>query len=203
MSCAKLPGHKIKTFMRPTLRNSLLLLILSGTAPAFAQEVGDWAHYGGDEFGQRYSPLSEIDRNNVKRLEEVWVHHTGELGEGFARADKLAFEATPILIDATLYLTTPTNIVIALDAATGVESWRYDAKIDRGKHYSESTSRGVSAWREPYPKAAGVCTYAAGCGLTGLSALEVPPFSAMLKKYSQRCPNSCSSTCDAEGSPSP
>jgi len=158
MSCAKLPGHKIKTFMRPTLRNSLLLLILSGTAPAFAQEVGDWAHYGGDEFGQRYSPLSEIDRNNVKRLEEVWVHHTGELGEGFARADKLAFEATPILIDATLYLTTPTNIVIALDAATGVESWRYDAKIDRGKHYSESTSRGVSAWREPYPKAAGVCT---------------------------------------------
>jgi len=144
--------------MRRSLRISLSLLAMAASVVAFAQEVGDWAHYGGDEFGQRYSPLSEIDRNNVKRLEEVWVHHTGELGEGFARADRLAFEATPILIDATLYFTTPTNIVIALDAATGVESWRYDARIDRGKRYSESTSRGVSAWREPYPKAAGVCT---------------------------------------------
>lgn len=144
--------------MRSTFRISLLALTLSGIVAAFGQEVGDWAHYGGDEFGQRYSPLGEIDRNNVSRLEQVWVHHTGELGDGFARADKLAFEATPILIDATLYLTTPTNIVIALDAATGVERWRYDPKIDRAKRYAESTSRGVSAWREPYPKAAGVCS---------------------------------------------
>ena len=144
--------------MRPTFRNSLLPLALIGATSAFAQEVGDWAHYGGDEFGQRYSPLTEIDRSNVGELEKVWVHHTGELGEGFARPDKLAFEATPILIDATLYLTTPTNIVIALDAATGVERWRYDPMIDRNKRYSESTSRGVSAWREPYPKAAGVCS---------------------------------------------
>jgi quinoprotein glucose dehydrogenase len=70
----------------------------------------------------------------------------------------MAFEATPILIDATLYLTTPTDIVIAIDAASGAESWRYDPKIDRSKRYAEATSRGVSAWREPYPKAAGVCT---------------------------------------------
>jgi quinoprotein glucose dehydrogenase len=144
--------------MRRTLGNSLCLLAIGTSVAAFAQDAGDWAQYGGDEFGQRYSPLIEIDRDNVARLEVAWVHHTGELGEGFARADKMAFEATPILIDATLYITTPTNIVIALDAATGTESWRYDPKIDRDKRYSEATSRGVSAWREPYPKAAGVCT---------------------------------------------
>ena len=103
-------------------------------------------------------PSSEIDRGNVTGLEQAWVHRTGELGEGFAGAEKMAFEATPILIDATLYLTTPTNIVIALDAANGAERWRFDPRIDRSKRYSEATSRGVSAWREPYPKAAGVCT---------------------------------------------
>jgi quinoprotein glucose dehydrogenase len=144
--------------MRQTLWNSLSLLAIGASVAALAQDAGDWTHYGGDEFGQRYSPLDEIDRNNVARLEEAWVHHTGELGEGFARADKMAFEATPILIDATLYLSTPTNIVIALDAATGMERWRFDPGIGRDKRYSEATSRGVSAWREPYPKAAGVCT---------------------------------------------
>jgi quinoprotein glucose dehydrogenase len=144
--------------MSQTLRKSLYLIAIGTSAAAVGQDAGDWAQYGGDEFGQRYSPLDEIDRNNVARLEEAWVHHTGELGEGFARADKMAFEATPILIDATLYLSTPTNIVIALDAATGMERWRFDPGIGRDKRYSEATSRGVSAWREPYPKAAGVCT---------------------------------------------
>lgn len=144
--------------MRRTLRMLPPSLAIAASAAVSAQDASDWAHYGGDEFGQRYSSLSEVDRGNVTELEEAWIHRTGELGEGFAGAEKMAFEATPILIDATLYLTTPTSIVIALDAATGAERWRFDPKVDRSKRYSEATSRGVSAWREPYPKAAGVCT---------------------------------------------
>src|SRR5690606_6024568 len=77
-----------------------------------------------------------------------WTYRTGELGAGFARADKLSFEATPILIDDTLYLSTPTDIVIALDATTGRERWRHDPQIARDVHYSEATSRGVSAWTD-------------------------------------------------------
>jgi quinoprotein glucose dehydrogenase len=142
--------------MRRTLP-TLLAGLVTASPIVSAQDAGDWAHYGGDEFGQRYSTLSEVDRDNVSELEEAWIHRTGELGEGFAGVDKMAFEATPILIDATLYLTTPTNIVIALDAASGAERWRFDPQVDRGKRYSEATSRGVSAWREPSPKAAGVC----------------------------------------------
>jgi quinoprotein glucose dehydrogenase len=142
--------------MRRTLPAFLSALVIA-PATVSAQEASDWAHYGGDEFGQRYSTLSEIDRGNVTELEEAWIQRTGELGEGFASAHKMAFEATPILIDATLYLTTPTNILIALDGASGEERWRFDPKIDRTKRYAEATSRGVSAWREPYPKAAGVC----------------------------------------------
>ncbi len=143
--------------MAPALRTFSLLLPLLLLGTASAQEASDWEHYGGDDFGQRYSTLTEIDRDNVAGLEQVWVYRTGELGGGFARADKLAFEATPILIDATLYLSTPTNIVIALDASTGKERWRYDPQIDRKGHYAEATSRGVSAWRDGPARFAGVC----------------------------------------------
>jgi quinoprotein glucose dehydrogenase len=111
-----------------------------------AEEPGDWPYYGGDEFGQRFSPLDEITRENVATLEVAWTYRSGELGKGFARRNAMAFEATPIHIENTLYLSTPTNIVIALDAATGVERWRYDPHIDRSVHYAEATSRGVSYW---------------------------------------------------------
>jgi len=140
-----------------TPRTLLLCLSLTYLATAFAQEASDWEHYGGDDFGQRYSTLTEIDRDNVGKLKQAWVYRTGELGEGFARADKLAFEATPILVQSTLYLSTPTNIVIALDASTGKERWRYDPRIDRKRRYAEAASRGVSAWHESPAKAAGVC----------------------------------------------
>ncbi len=143
--------------MGPALRTFLLMLPLLLLGTAVAQEASDWEHYGGDDFGQRYSTLTEIDRDNVAGLEQAWVYRTGELGEGFARADKLAFEATPILIEGTLYLSTPTNILIALDASTGKERWRYDPRIDRKARYAEATSRGVSAWRDGPARAAGVC----------------------------------------------
>src|SRR6185312_7155499 len=67
---------------------------------------------------------------------------------GFARADHLSFEATPVLAFGSLFLETPTNIVIALDPETGRERWRYDPHTDRSRHYSDTTSRGVSVWEE-------------------------------------------------------
>lgn len=109
-------------------------------------DEAQWGWYGGDPGGNRHSPLAQINRENVERLEIAWTYRTGELGAGFARADKLAFEATPILVRDSLFLSTPTNIVIALDPATGKQRWRYDPKIDRTRRYSEATSRGVSSW---------------------------------------------------------
>lgn len=116
-----------------------------------------WGWYGGDEGGNRYSQLAIIDRDNVAQLRPAWTFRTGELGAGFARADKLSFEATPILIDDTLYLSTPTDIVIALDAASGRERWRHDPKIARDVHYSEATSRGVSAWTDTAADSSAAC----------------------------------------------
>ena len=105
-----------------------------------------WSHYGADDGGNRYSPLAQVNATNVGELTVAWTYRTGELGAGFARADRLAFEATPILARNTLYLSTPTSIVIALDPASGRERWRHDPRIPRDRRYAESTSRGVSSW---------------------------------------------------------
>ncbi|HEY6644182.1 pyrroloquinoline quinone-dependent dehydrogenase [Povalibacter sp.] len=118
-----------------------------------ADDDMQWGWYGGDAGGSRYANLRQIDRGNVGKLRVAWTYRTGELGAGFLRPGKLSFETTPILVNGSLYLSTPTNIVIALDPATGRERWRYDPKIPRDRHYSENTSRGVSWWidttREP------------------------------------------------------
>lgn len=107
-----------------------------------------WQYYGGDAGGSRHAASKQITRDNVDQLEIAWTHRTGELGVGFVRAEKLSFEATPILVDDTLYLSTPTNIVIALDARTGKFRWRHDPKIPRHLHYAEATSRGVAWWTD-------------------------------------------------------
>jgi quinoprotein glucose dehydrogenase len=108
--------------------------------------VSDWGYYGGDVLGQRFSTLDQINRGNVSQLAPAWSYRTGELGAGLASAGKLTFEATPVLAFGLLYLETATNIVIALDPETGAPRWRFDPHIDRTRHYSEASSRGVSVW---------------------------------------------------------
>ena len=132
-------------------RFGIALALALGGGAGEVQAMTGWSVYGGDPGGTRYSPLDQIDRGNVGQLEVAWTYRTGELGQGFATRDKLAFEATPILVDGRLYLSTPTDQVVALDPASGRELWRYDPKIDRGRRYAEATSRGVSAWRDPEP----------------------------------------------------
>ena len=121
------------------------ILVLLAARCAFGGD-NDWPAYGRDAGGTRYSPLKQINRENVSQLKAAWTYHTGALQPATARNEKAAFESTPILIDGTLYLTTPFNAVIALDPGTGVEKWKYDPKIDRSHDYSEVTSRGVAAW---------------------------------------------------------
>lgn len=109
---------------------------------------GEWANYGNDPGGMRFSPLKQINTENVKNLKPVWTYHSGELKtyEGTHTARKAAFEATPLMVNGILYFSTPTNRVIALDAATGKERWVYNPEVDLKADYSEITSRGVSKW---------------------------------------------------------
>ncbi len=116
-----------------------------------------WNTYGGDAAGTRFSALKQVTRENVAKLRPVWTYHTGALKPETELNEKAAFEATAILVDGTLYLTTPFNRVIALDPASGAEKWTYDPKVDRSHDYSEVTSRGVAFWSDSKAAADAPC----------------------------------------------
>jgi quinoprotein glucose dehydrogenase len=105
----------------------------------------------------RYSPLKQITRDNVAKLKPAWTYRTGALQPVTELNQKAAFEATPLLVDGTLYLTTPFNGIVALDPATGAERWTYDPNVSRKHDYSEVTSRGVSAWTDSKAAADAPC----------------------------------------------
>jgi len=129
-----------------------LLVILCATLvtpTAHAQVSGntDWPNYGNDPGGMRYSPLAQINRDNVSKLRVAWIFHTGDVSDGSRDRKRSGFEATPILVDGTLYFTTPFNRVIALDPETGAQRWAYDPHIDQTLDYGDGlVNRGVSTW---------------------------------------------------------
>jgi quinoprotein glucose dehydrogenase len=130
------------------LRSSMVLLsaCLALTATiALAEEAG-WPAYGGDPGGSRYSPLTQIDPENVDDLRLAWIFRSGDLGDGVTDWERSAFESTPILYDRTLYLTTSSTDVVAVNATTGELTWRHASESRRDLRYSDGVSRGVSLW---------------------------------------------------------
>jgi len=136
-----------------------LLMLTVAARPTIADEdvTAPWTHYGGGQHGMQYSGLSQITRENVAGLKEVWRYRTGELGEG--HREPFALQANPILVDGRLYLSTGSAIVIALDPATGAEIWRHDPKIDRSKAHAEIANRGVTSWIDPQADGVAACRH--------------------------------------------
>ena len=114
-----------------------------------------WPAYGGDVGGQRHSPLDQITPENVDELEVAWTYNTGDIlaAGGYEAAAhggspaSTTFQNTPILVGDSLYLCTPFNKVVALDAETGEERWKFDPGVDIAGHYLLNC-RGVSAWSD-------------------------------------------------------
>ena len=133
---------------RTTLLLSFVVVIgvLSVANAQKEKPSADWPAYGRDAGGSRFSPLAQINRGNVAQLKTAWTYRTGAEEVKAASARNAAFESTPILVDGTLYLTTPYSRVIALDPASGAEKWTFDPQVPLDRRYSEMTSRGVSAW---------------------------------------------------------
>ncbi|WP_277479133.1 pyrroloquinoline quinone-dependent dehydrogenase [Catalinimonas alkaloidigena] len=137
------------------MKKVLLLSICISIIPFFnlsaqqsEQGTHEWPAYANDPGGMRHATSTQISPENVTNLKVAWTYRTGELKQykkNYA-AEKAAFEATPIMVDGTLYLSTPSNRVIAIDAQSGAEKWTYDPKVNLKKDYSEITSRGVSSW---------------------------------------------------------
>jgi len=111
----------------------------------------EWRTYGHDPGATKYSPLAEITADNVGLLRKAWEWRTGERPDSAKRAHPGLFEATPLMIGDTLFLSTPYNQVAALDAATGRELWRYDPHAyDAGQPPNGMgfVHRGVAAWSD-------------------------------------------------------
>jgi len=125
----------------------------AATPPADAVPAGEWHAYGRTGMAQRYSPLDQITPENVGKLEVAWTYHTGDI-RGPGDPVETTYEVTPLKIGNRLFLCTPHQYVIALDADTGKEIWRYDPKVQgklalqhltcRGLSYHPATATGVS-----------------------------------------------------------
>jgi quinoprotein glucose dehydrogenase len=98
-----------------------------------------WKVYGGGPENIRYSRLNQINRDNVKRLEVAWTFDTGDASPGSE------MQCNPIVVDGTLFATTPKLRVIALDAATGKLLWSFDPNEGR-KAVGKSRNRGLAYW---------------------------------------------------------
>lgn len=132
-----------------------LLLGFLSVAVARAGDPGTgWPVVGGAQGGGHYTPLSQITAGNVGQLQEAWVYHTGDYSVARPGHRATTFEATPILANDTLYVCTPYNRVIALQAETGKLLWSHEPspKLDRAYDKQHSLiCRGVSYWQEPAP----------------------------------------------------
>ncbi len=139
-------------------RITLLVMLLLSQLSLQAQtsQPVEWPAYGNDAGGMRFSPLTQINPQNVTKLTVAWTFRTGELEQykGTDAAEKAAFEATPLMVDGTLFFSTPTSRVFAVDAATGQKKWDYNPEVYLRQDLSEITSRGVSIWPAPNDKAA-------------------------------------------------
>lgn len=98
------------------------------------KNVSDWILSGRTYSNQRFSPLKQVNRGNVKRLVPAWIHQTGIAS---------TFQTTPMVADGVMYITTPFSHVEALDAKTGRAKWRYTHDRGGRKPCCGPANRGV------------------------------------------------------------
>ena len=147
-----------RLFRRAILGTALAVITSSAFVHAQGTSDTDWPNYGNDPGGMRYSPLAQINRNNVSKLKIAWTFHTGDISDGSHDRHRSGFEATPIFVDGTLFFSTGFNRVIALDPETGKPKWAYDPKVDLTLEYGDGlVNRGVSTWLDSNSKASRPC----------------------------------------------
>ncbi len=117
----------MRTHYSKALLISALLLLQSCMLAKSTQSTAsqDWPSFGRDFTSQRFAPATQINTSNVNQLVEAWKVNTGVTG---------SFQTTPIVQDGVMYLSLPFNHVVALDATTGKELWRY--KHERRKDWA-------------------------------------------------------------------
>jgi quinoprotein glucose dehydrogenase len=149
----------------PAATTAELTTALSGSASvpaALPVARGDWPRSQGDASGSRYSTLEQINKSNVTSLLPAWTYHSND--------GKANIQCTPIIVDGMLYAPTAGNNIVALNAATGAEVWRFAP----GGHPAE---RGLIYWPGT-PSAAPRLLFTSGAYLFALDSKTGKPVSS-------------------------
>ena len=133
------------TFLRYSLLITLVSILLPAQASVNQQTIAnpqsEWLSYGRDYQEQRFSPLTEINRDTVNQLDLAW---------SFKFSTARGMEATPLVHNGIIYISTGWSHVHALDARTGKQLWHYDAKVPKS-HLAKTccgpVNRGVALWQ--------------------------------------------------------
>src|SRR4249919_251645 len=128
---------------------------IPGALPESAKALsqGEWPAYAGTYAAARYSPLTQIDRNNAKSLHIAWRWKSPDMAvkEATGVGPSVMNESTPLMIGGVLYTSTSLSQVAAIDADTGETKWVYDPKIyENGLGIPPNLGwlhRGVAYWR--------------------------------------------------------
>ncbi len=124
----------------------LALLLALGSCTMLS--AADWPSWGRDAGGTKYSPIAQITKANVKNLGVAWTFDVGDVSDGATFTTRSAFEATPLMVDGILYVSTPFCRVFALNAETGAQVWVFDPQIDKSMRTNLFVSRGVAYWTD-------------------------------------------------------
>jgi quinoprotein glucose dehydrogenase len=137
--------------MRRVLATAALVVVAFGGSSTAQRPAVGWPVYGGDQGATHYSALDDINRRTVASLQPAWTWKPGEKALPEFGTLPGTFQNTPLMIDDVLYVSTPYNRVVALDARTGKERWRYDPEPFKDGQPPNGTGfvhRGVVAWRD-------------------------------------------------------
>ena len=125
-------ANEWNVFLR--LLAGLFFIALAELATCVGQSTTGWTVYNGGPEGDHYSRLNQINRGNVQKLQRAWSFDTGEKG---------GLQSNPLIVGRTLYAYTPTQKLVALDAATGTLKWKFDSGI-----HGTQPNRGIAYWTD-------------------------------------------------------
>jgi len=143
-----------KTKMRPKVLHgglaALVAVLAASTIPGQAQVAkGEWPAYGADKASTKYSPLDQINKDNVKNLRIAWRQSATPLElrrEGTNPSVPLNYSHTPLMVKGLLYMNTGFGTVAALDPRTGKVMW-FDAPPDKDER-RPPPNRGLAYWTD-------------------------------------------------------
>ena len=137
----------------------------------------DWPYYGYDPGGSRYSPLTQINVDNVNDLELVWSHQHGDLERTPDRKSFTGYQVTPLLLPEaaghSLVACTPFHRIFALDPETGEERWSYDPKVTYGPFKTRLKCLGVAYWEDEEASRDAACKHRVYVGTSDRRIISV------------------------------